>query len=510
MSFYFFKNTFTLLFSVVFILIGLSSSGIAQSNIQQIKLSGSYYFGDGYSSDRQESIDLARRDLTEKIVVSVASDSRLEIEEDDVSITSIAQMRIRSMSRLQLRGLNYITEKRRDQSYHTVAYIRKAQFYESLDIEKQTLFTKLDFALQSERTGNYQQAISTYIELLARSVFFPQAVLTQVERHGVHMEMQHFARNRINTFLNELDIRFVRADDRGTQQSPELYLIFQVTHRGTPVNGLWMGIVGDGFAEHIVFNGNVEVYYDQMIDRNRINIPFRISPRPGNDLDEDLVPIAMRSTPSLTRPIEVSMMDVIKPDIRVEELSGGRYRFHPMFSSAFSVSEVRWEFSDGTVSTEVSPVHRFSDTTSPVVTMTLNRMNDLRVRKVIGSTITETRITSPEVSTPAPRPTQTGYRAPASHQTHLNQMLRFHSADELLAYLHRLRDSRQVRFGRSSDVRPELSYIAIVENSTNRVHTILSPVDQRLRFNLKTNASYAENEVQPRYSGYRVVWFQFN
>lgn len=485
------------------------NKGFAQNerDILQIKNSGNYYFGDGYSKNMQESIESARRDLAEKIIVNITSESSLEIEEDNTSFTSLAQMRISSLSRLQLRGLDYITNRRRDQSYHTVAFIRRSQFYESLEVEKQTLFAKLDFALQSERLGNHEQAISDYIELLARSRFFPQSVLTEPDRHGTRMELQHFARNRINTFLNELEITFDRVDDRGTSQSPELYLLFNVKHQSKPINGVWIGFHGDGFAEHIVFNGKVEVYYDQMIDRSRTNLPFRVAPRPNSNLDADLIPIAISSTPSITRQIQVNFKDVIRPDIHIEELSGGRYRFHPKFGSSFSVSEVRWEFSDGAISTEISPIHRFSGTGQPSVTMTLNRSEDLRVRRQVGA-IGGVRIESPEI--PARNSMRSSYTPPSSHLTHINQIMRFHSADELLAYLERLRGARLVRYGRSNDVREDVSYIAIVEISTNRIHTILSPVQRNLRYNLKTDESLADSDVRPRFRGYRVVWFQFN
>ena len=102
----------------IFFNLCLMPVAVAQAQITEleIKRSGKYYWGDGYSQDRNEAISLARQDLVQKRYVQVRTVTELSEREENFSATSEFSSNVRVESGMELRGLDYIDIERRDGS----------------------------------------------------------------------------------------------------------------------------------------------------------------------------------------------------------------------------------------------------------------------------------------------------------------------------------------------------------------------------------------------------------
>ena len=98
-------------FSGILFLLILQGVSFAQVSEIDIKLSGNYYWGSGYGDTREAAINNAKKDLIEKIIVRVESDATLSENASDDTFSTSYQSNTSTMSRLELRGLDYLPPK---------------------------------------------------------------------------------------------------------------------------------------------------------------------------------------------------------------------------------------------------------------------------------------------------------------------------------------------------------------------------------------------------------------
>lgn len=545
----------------------LPAAVIAQPDIARIKLSGDYYWGSATSMERQEALDLARQDLLQRILVVIVSSSELVQQEVDFEFTSSFQMRSRSLSRMELRGLDYHAEQKRDRSWEVTAFLSKTDFDRSVAVETERIFTKLNQAMAQESRGEHIRAMALYHETFLGTWFIPIPLFTDAERHGERADLRLFLRDKLTNWMRETTLTVEAVRSRSTPENPELYIDIRGTYQNQSLEHLSIALDRPGYGQHRFVNGVANVYSDRLPEATRQPQTFKIEIQPASALDPELAALSAQLSPTLTRTLEIDYRDVMKVDFNVVPLTGTRYRLVPQLEN-ITVFDMKWELPDGTVSTESSPSHTFSNLTAPQhIRLTVNNAPNLSVRKALtsaglineiqsgpisstaeGSTRqtpvtnnTDTvqgrdpRRTMPEVpdnrntrtETPPARNPGTGttagsgsasepvsaptFQVPARHRTYMDEIIRTVNAEQLLGYLGRLQSDNIVRFGNRTAVRdPQQSYLVIIDPATRRVHAILSPPRGQERLGLTSgNLRIREDDLQETYSGMGSVWIEF-
>ncbi|MCH8569676.1 MAG: PKD domain-containing protein [Balneolales bacterium] len=500
----------------LFLLLFSSTICFGQVTVEEVKLSGNFYWGEGFSADRQEAVERARQDLIERIVVVIISESDRVVREDNENLTSETELRSRSVSRMRLRGLDYISVQQRDRerTWRVTAYISKEMFEESLALEKEQLLSKLDESLRLERSGRLPDAVPLYQEIIAGSRFFPRPVYSDASRHGARTEISQFSRDRINHFLNSLEIQFKDVRTRSTESSIEKYFDLSVTYENNPVSNIAIGLDRSGYASHTVMNGAVSLFYDRTPDARFQQFPISIEPRLADTIADELRDVTSRTIPRRSDQLTVDFGDIIQIDFTAQHLSDNRFRFSPIVQN-LSVFDIQWDFGDGNASRQNEPVHAYGrNDQSHVVTLTINQSPDLRIQKRVqpdGSLTPE----SEHSRTPEPRPAvraerSNTYDVPAGHTEFINSILGVNSGRELETLLTRLNRSGHIQHGRRADVRrPSESYIVIIDPASLSIHALLSPVRRNERTNLIDQRLINNAQLGDEFRGFGSIWIEF-
>lgn len=518
----------------------LGTSVQAQPNLLDIKLSGDYHWGEGIALEKNVAEELARQNLINRIVVLVTSEQSQTEQEIGTEYSSEFQSRSRATSRLQLRGLQYYSEQRRDRSWLVVAYIRKSTFDESLRIDEERILTKLNEADALRRQGNVRQAMPRYKEVYLASFFHPVPLYTDSSTHGRRTLVQGYAESHMTEWLRRLDIRVAGVRSRSTQDNTELYVDLQISDRSLPAEQLLVRVNRTGYGTHRVTSGAASVYLDQAPDTrvHALELEVRLNPAVLND--ETLHELSREVGPAITRVVEVDYSEVVQLDMRVSSSRGNQVTITPVIAN-LSVFSLEWQLPGGEISRDpvLTYFHDASDAGEEIILM-VNNSEELVARKMIGpdgqlrdvrpgTGRARVRPQAPPVSgtrpspLPAAPPRTSGpdrqrpdNRGDAegvipSHSQYIQHIIRIRNAEQLTAHFAQLQSRDLLQFGQRSNVsEPDRSYLAIIDQRTREVITIVTPVQNGQRRNLRSNESFDASAIADEFRGYGAIWFQFN
>lgn len=496
----------------------------APVTLERVKISGEYHWGEGQSPDRQQAIDLARQDLVQKMVVTITAEQDLKITDDGVSNNSKFELRTRSLSRLQLRGLDHIVTER-NQIFRATAYIGKQDFEQGIAEVRTRILTQLEQMTASKGKGDTSSAIQQAFDILVQTYFVPVPVITEDAGTGRNVDIQSFVRNEMTSWLRDADVSVERVVSRSAPGHIELNLATRVRFGSEAANHVVVQFNRPGFGPHPVRNGMAEVFTDVEPEQPTQNIELNLFPAIPGSFDAEMKQLGEQIRPVRVVSVPVSYSEVIGIDFRAERLLGAGFRFTPQFTN-LSVFDMQWDFGNGETSTANTPRVEMPNIgpMGRTVTLTVNRSPELVVKKVLHADgqlrAPVAPVRTPDVApmrTPdpvVPEPRTDAVLAvdllPLSHRNFLDPILRIRNANALTDHLEGLSRQNRVRYGRSADVGPaDLSYIAIVDPANREVKTILSPVYNGVRYELSSNSAVAPEQMRSRYSGMGSVWFSF-
>ncbi|MCH8568367.1 MAG: LPP20 family lipoprotein [Balneolales bacterium] len=503
-----------------------------------IMLSGRYHFGEGYGETREQAIAYARTDLIEKLVVVVASDSRMQVRETGEDVTGSFASQTRSISRMQLRGLDYLPLERRDGTWRVLAFISREDYLSSLESQEQRLKQIVTEAQRQERSGLYGRALRLYAQALVELQFHPLPVgiyagPDQNERTNIDV----YAENRIRSIYNDVSLSIGNLQ---VHSSPD-EVLFELYAKlnGSPVDGTLAAIDrrGYGFTEFI--DGSTRLFLDTLPQQLRTSYTILLRPAYTSN-DDEFMEIAGKVLPSVRKRVEVDFSDQISIGFSAVRVGTGGYQFNPEIRN-LAVTEISWELGDGTVTNRTNPRHAYEDPSKPyTIRMQVNRIPELiieqelradgrlypvesRVQVAESSSGTATNRAAvpatqrsrqlPVEETNTPPETNTAeslpapYTVPERHKPIVDDLIRvpdFEVAQTRLAQFNR---SGLIRFGNADAVLDVVSSYAMVINpETRAVEAVLSPEESGYRTSLRT-AQLIDN-VSERYRGMPVVWIQ--
>jgi hypothetical protein len=510
----------------------------AQPSEAHIKLSGNYHWGEGIALEKSAAEELARQNLINRIVVMVTSEQSSVEQEIGTEYSSDFRSRTRATSRLQLRGLQYQSEQRRDRSWQVIAYLHKDTFNETLKIDEEVILTKLSEADDLYAAKQGQSAMSRYKEVYLSTFYHPVPLYTNQTQSGSRMLVRNYAQSQLLDWMRQLDIRVSDVRSRSTDQNTELYVDLDIKDGQAPVDQLIVRVNRAGYGTHRVTSGAVSIYLDQAPDTRVQQLEVQLRINPSVISDEGLQELAADVGPSFTRMVEVDYTPVIRLDMRASAIRGNQLNITPIISN-LSVFSLEWQLPDGTTSRD--PIlSYYRDTAFPnqVVNLVVNNSKELTTRKEVTEdgqlrdVLTDTSRTGiagrtplrtessirPEVSTiPGTHTNQRSGDSPisnadvvASHTQYLQHIIRIRNVEQLAAHFTQLQTRDVVMFGQRSNItNPDLSYIAIIDQRSREVITIVTPVSAGKRRNLYTNESFDAGEVATQFRGHGAIWFQF-
>jgi hypothetical protein len=504
---------------------------------ESVKLSGKYHWGEGFSADRQEAIDMAKKDLIERLVVTVSSETSMDRREQS-SVTNsseegnsrqlsgemLMQMQTQTFSRMQLRGLDYLAEQRRDKSWEVVAYISKEDLKRSVDEQKKALLSSLDQALKLENQGDINRAMLVYHETYLNTYFLPEKVYTDSTRHGTEAELRRFLNQRIDSWLNDISIKTLKPRSLPNQTYTEIYIPLSVTYNNEPVENMVVQIDKNGMPPHLVQNGKAEIYTDLAPENRTERISVLLRPTLPPQTDETIAAISEGSSPTLRRAIAVDHSPIISITFTANRLADNSYRFKPTIKN-LSVFSTSWDL-DGEYSTdETSPRYTFqSDDFPKTISFMINQSDELtqvmelekdgtlrrkQIAKEADSRDSEILNNRSEKNSDEENSLSDKTTITSPHASRINNWLSYSDAQELVRELQRLSRLKVLRFGNKSAVTSTAkSYIAIINPTDKTISAILGPEqnDGRMNFTQKNPVQ----DVAAEFKGQGSIWIEFN
>lgn len=507
-------------------LFALPCLGIAQTGnntAMEVKLSDSYYWGEGFSEERQQAIEFARQDFSQRIIVRITSTQNVREEEIDGVYSNEFLSQIEAKSRIELRDLMVKANQRRDGSWEALAYITKEKFEENLQNTADKLRSDLNQALRLEENGRHQRAIALYSEIYLSTLYYPAPIYIDEDVLGSRRQLRSFVRGKIIDWLEAIEVRPVNVRDRSVGNQVEIYIDLQASYLNQPVSDLLISLNRPGYGMHQVRGGETSVYYDRPLEEPHLDLQFRLKPNSRAVADSDLANNLGELLPEYVHTATVDFTDVITFDVAVNRITQNRFRFSPVLENV-SVFDIEWLI-DGEPVSQVSMFdHTFTSLTAPrQITLRLNRNPRLYVTKEISpqgnvETVSTFRQEFERRRTPETVVVREEIQSrhisdfvSNQHTALLNEIMTKTVVSELTSYMTNLQQRRLLRFGNRTDVtNTTQSYIAIVNPQSNEVVAFLSPEIEDERYNLTSGEILKSNQLQTQFSGYGPVWFQFS
>lgn len=511
------------IFILFFTLPCINVAQIPNSIVMEVKLTDSYYWGEGFSEDRQQAVELARQDLSQKIIVRVTSTQNVREEEIDGIYSNEFLSKVEAKSRIELRDLMIKTNQRRDGSWEALAYLSKEKFEENMRRTAEKLLSDLNQAMRLEENGRFQRAIVIYSEIYLSTLFYPAPIYIDEEVRESRRQLRSFVRTKIIDWLETIEVRPINVRDRSAGNQVEIYIDLKVSYLTQPVNNLLISLNRPGYGMHEVRRGETSVYYDRPLEEPRLDLQFRLKPNPAAIADSDLANNLGELLPEFIHAMTLDFTDVITFDVAVNRVTQNRFRFSPILENV-SVFDIEWHIDSEPISQLSMLDHTFTSFTEPrQITLRLNRNPDFYVTKEISprgdvETVSTFRQGFDRNSWPATKIDTKEVRRErktdfvnTQHTALLNEIMAKTAVSDLTSYMANLQQRRLLRFGNRADVtNTAQSYIAIVDPQTNEVVAFLSPELGDERYNLTKGKILKSDELQTQFSGYGPIWFQFS
>lgn len=481
----------------------------------EIKLSDNFYWGEGYSDDRQKAVEFARQDLSQKIIVRISSiQSVSELEVGD-NLTSDFKSDIRTETRIELRDVMVKTDKRRDGSWMALAYLSRNDFQKNLSETEALILNKLKQAQEAEKMGSWELATNLYGEIYLNTLFFPAPIYMEKQIPGYSKEVRSFSRAKILEWLDNIQVKFIGVKNRTFKDGVEMYINLEVLFNNEKTKNLYMSLNRFGYGKHDVKDGEVSIYFDLAVENPIQIIEFILQPSLSAISDNSSTTAGQNNElPTFIKSIEIDFTTAITFDFSSNQVSQERYKLTPVLEN-ITVFDLEWEI-DG-VSVSNKPILDISLKPSNQVSLRLNRNPQFQVtKKVLPNGNLETVSTFQTISTNLPsiknRPIVQEKEdfVSQSHNALLNKIIAIDTATDLTQYLDTLKRNRLLKFGNRTDVsNTSKSYMAIVNPKANKMIAILSPIIDDQRYNLNTQEIIKVNQIQEKFSGNGPIWFEF-
>lgn len=498
------SKKFHLSFSLVLISLHFFYVGALDAHPDQdkIKRSGDYYWGEAISEQRSEAITLARSELISRIVVVVITETEsITIDEID-EFSDDFRNRTRTMSRLELRGLDHIVNERPDGTFHALAFLHKKDYERSLETERER---QLDFAreiIDIEKNRGLNHAIPWIYRAYLTSYYFPESI-PLIDETGRKTALREYYHRKLDQWASLIRI------ETGTPEGGwmpdnivELNIPVNVYAGDEPASLVNIGFDLPGYGKRSTIDGRTRISLDRLPNQpmESFSLRFRAGLEERRD-NQDLIRLAGEIGPFYRRNITIDFNPLITYDFTGENVSGNVWSFSSIIRN-ISTNYVEWDFGDGSYSQDLNPIHTFNSLQPPPrVKLTLNRNPDLVIEKKITSeglrpVEGDERLVSDKLWG------WNVFSGSGSKRVLLQRLVREQDAREINKTLQAQAARLGIQYGNKRHVRSARdSFIVIVDPKNFQVNAFLSPVYEGSRTNLWDNRLVKDLEAEFRNLG---------
>lgn len=259
---------------------------------EQILQSSDYYCGVGVSLDSREAKDLALKELTEQIAVTITSSFEHKVKESSQNLVEDVKSIMSTHSRASLKNVQTLTKQLETGEISVFCYIRKSEVEKIFTARKKLIATISAKADKNESQANLAFALKLnyYALLLVNSL--PDET---IEYDGVNYTTK--LPQKINHIIQNLNYRFKSQE---IVSDKERLITFDILYKDKPVSlidfSFWDGanqvlVRGrDGKASFHLFGGSVYfeslklntkiAYYENRKEYNVVNDLWDIVQKP--------------------------------------------------------------------------------------------------------------------------------------------------------------------------------------------------------------------------------------
>lgn len=484
----------------------------------EIKRSGNYYWGEGVSKDRSEAISLARNELIGRIVTLVVSEETYDVSEDDDDFNTYFRSATRTISRMEIRGLDHHVTERRDGSYSALAWLHKEDYRRTLDVERDRHISQVKDIQRIAGRDGFNFVMQEIYHAFLTTYYFPEPLYLP-DGDESETNARSLYRRKIDRWADNVRITS-GAPSGGLMPGNviEISVPFRFKFENRPANTLRAGFDRTGYGTRRTVDGRTELYLERLPDRpvESHTIIFRPAVDQGRNGAREWNALASDVGPFYRRSVEIDFTPVIQVDFSVRSIGSDAYRFSSRIEN-LSISDITWDFGDGTFTDEKNPAHKFDDSAYPVqITLTLNNNEDLSVVKELESNGSLTTIRAfgdehEEIAVTEPSPDHafswSDLDLHPEEKKILREMSELNDAGRLHRDLQTIANRMNMRFGNRQTVGSESeSFVVIVDPESHTIVGFLSPEHQGIRTDIKTGERVIN--MEETYRGYGSIWLE--
>lgn len=500
-----------------------------QPDDYEIRMSGNYFWGEGVSLDRAEAVSLAQGDLIGRIVTLVIAEQDHGITEDDDGFSTFYASATRTISRMELRGLDHRVRERPDGSFSVLAWLHRDDYARSIETERERQIGLAEHAAQIEREDGLNRAIPFIYRAFLNTYYFPEPLYLPDEA-GRNIEAREYYRRKLDRWASQIEITPGRPEGgnlEGDVVEIGIPLRFAVGRQAA--SELDVGLDIPGYGTRATIGGQTRLYLERLPSRPSETFTLRYRPAlEDTRANRDWMLLAESIGPFYRSNITLDFTPVITIGFTSTRVADKAYRFHSRIEN-LSISHVEWDFGDGTVSHEWHPAHQFSTLDPPPeITLRLNRNPDLEIRQKltadglrpvdrqpVAASGRDTRArtgvdTGREMAPDFTRRAAFSWQHPGltpDKRRFLRDLALQDDSGEILRSLQTHARHLGIRYGNRSAV--EIindSFVVIVDPQTYHVEAFLSSVQDGARFDLKGGGRVLNFEEA--YRGFGTIWIQ--
>ena len=359
-------------------------STLAAQPIDFITKSSNYYYGVGESENLNEARQQALNEMVTSIQVYIASEFITQRVETKEAVDEFVQLIQKSSSIIQLSNVQEKREKRK-KIYHVVKYVEKEEVSKFFEKNKNKIKEYLKYATRYEEESDLLGALKNYFRAYLLSKTYPDTIQLHIPDIPLQTEFPSLAiGNKIDQIIRDINITINRCET----ENEALIAHAAVQYKHNPVKRLALTYY-NGFGEETSYidDGETEMVFEVKPIDTELPISMHIEYAFERDIvkDQYLNLIYQNSSPQFfdnTKQTKLDLMPFIQVDFQVD-FKDDIVQFNHQLKT-IAPKSFHWDFGDGSISTNQSPIHKYESIGIYTVTLKLNENEKLICRKKIN------------------------------------------------------------------------------------------------------------------------------
>lgn len=473
---------------------------------------GDYLMGEAFIIDGDEiqAKNVAKKELVQSIFQIIVVGESMGKEEKNGQINDEYNVNLESFSKLNLRGIHYLSTKNRNDKPYMIAYISVDDYRYSVQQSVLEIISIINDAEKTERINGLPDAAGFYYDAWLKTFSVPDLIKFKPESSADSLLAITFIRKKLTDYLNNIKLQ-----NENIEEELEAYYTVDISasFKGKPVKNLRLTSKDPSIDARPIVDGKGKLHIHRLPGAPQESIELILFPQLMTD-DVSSVKLDLANSINVTRKFDVDYSSVISMDYRINSKADNYLEFIPVIRN-FSVSKLSWDFGDGYQAVEPNPTHKFESNGKFKIALTVN--NEYKIIKETdqtGKVYSTVRTLEPKKSNKPNSPISASISGNSpletKKDTYFNKIKKdlaeISSGELLFDYLNNGKQTGRLTFGKESQfARPDECLITVVDNKSRLVIAVLEKKGS-VWFNQKNNQEV--KSVSDQFKGQIVVWVQ--